>query len=137
MTAWGEVAIDGARVPTMSQYRYFETHQRGDAVVMMLINPSILDRLLINELGDEIMEFIEQTKPRRLIVDFQRVGHCSSEVLGGLIRAKRRVVEAGGSVALCGMKPEIRSLFRVTHLENTVFQVFDDEAAAVEAAPQD
>ncbi len=117
----------------MSTPKYFQVTQTNGVTVIQLVNPSILERLLVNEIGDELVRYVEQEQPQKLVISFENVTHCSSEVIGGLIRVKKRVSANAGKMALCSMNHDIFRLFKITHLEGTVFQVYDDEKQAIAA----
>jgi anti-anti-sigma regulatory factor len=107
----------------MDEYGCFHVEQHIDVTLLRLKDPLFLDRLLINALVDELLELIEERHPRKLLIDFGQVRACSSEVVGGLIRAWRRVAEDGGVVHLSGMLPDLHQLFRMLKLDGTVFVI--------------
>ena len=75
----------------MAEYKYIEASQDGDVSIIVVVDPDIQQRLIIHELGDELIDFVDKQKPNKLLISFERVTFCSSEVIGGLIRARRRV----------------------------------------------
>ncbi len=118
---------------TMSKYKYIEESTVGDVTVVVVANPEIQERLLVHELGDELIDVVEKVKPKKLVVDFQRVTYCSSEVIGGLIRTRRRVKAEGGQMKLCSLLPAVRELFQITNLDGTIFDIHDSADQAVAA----
>ena len=116
----------------MADYTYIDRWDSDGVTVVDVANPRLLDRLFINELGDELIAFVESERPAKLLISFGRVTYCSSEVIGSLIRARARVTSEGGKMKLCLMNDQVRELFRITNLDGTIFEIFDsdDEALA-------
>jgi anti-anti-sigma factor len=110
--------------------QHFDVQQDGDVTVVTLTSPELLDHLVTHEMQDELFAFAENEKPKRLIVDFQQVRRCSTEIINAMLRTRKRVAGAGGDVRLCGMHKHIRDVFRMLNLEGNVFEIFDtlDEA---------
>lgn len=116
----------------MSSHRYINVSRNNDVTIVDVVDPTIQDQLLINELSNELLGFIDRESPQKLLIKFDRVTYCSSEVLGGLIRARKRAVSAGGQVRICGLQPSIRRLFEVSKLEK-VFDIDESESEAISA----
>ena len=115
----------------MSEYNYIKVGHIDGVAVVELVNPNLLDRLLISELGDELIDFVEQSNPKNLIISFEHVTYCSSEVIGSLIRARSRVVTDHQTLKLCSMNDDVRKLFKLTNLDGTLFTIYDDSAQAI------
>ena len=69
-----------------------------------------------------------------LIVDMSRTAFVDSSGLGVLVCGLQTARTKGGDIYLIGMSSNVRALFELTRL-HTVFQIFDDEAAALGAMP--
>lgn len=103
--------------------RHFSTETLDGFLVLQLINPKLYDTLVISELEDELLELLDREQPDRVIVDFTAVTHCSTAVINGLLRAKKRLLSHGGRLRLCGMRPAIRDAYRILNLDGTVFHI--------------
>lgn len=114
----------------MEKYQYFDVTLEKDITVVRLVDPARVDRLLIHEPGNELVDFIERRQPEMLLIDFRNVTHFSSELIGGLLRARKRIRSLGGDLKLCEMSVGVRDLFRLTHLDGTVFQIYDTATEA-------
>jgi anti-anti-sigma factor len=90
-----------------------------------LTDPELLDQLVTYEMQEELLRYLEETKPQRLIVSFKGVRRCSTEIINAMLRSRKRVAAAGGDVRLCGMHSTIRDVFRMLNLEGNVFEIFD------------
>jgi anti-sigma B factor antagonist len=68
-------------------------------------------------------------KPGRILVDVAGMEYISSSGIGVLVSALRRCRQAGIGMTVCGMRPEIAELFKLTRLD----QVFDIAATIQDA----
>lgn len=92
-----------------------EKNEAGVCVAKLLPR-KILDELLINEIGQQIGDLIEQGSSR-LVIDFHQVDHLSSAALGMLITVRQSAVSAGGAVCLCNIQSDIFQVFKITGLD--------------------
>lgn len=107
----------------MTTFQCFEVQQHLDVTVVHLTDQKVLERLIIDELREELLQLINQRRPQKMVINFAGVTHCSSELLGALILVFTRLSEEGGLLLLCGVNPQIREVFRITRLENRVFGI--------------
>jgi anti-anti-sigma factor len=117
----------------MDKYKCFEVQKVGDVSIVHLVDQKLLDRLLIYEMHDELLAFLEKERPLQLIVNFGPVTHCSTEVIGGLLRVNKRLKSSGGKLKLCGMSDSIREVYRIMNLDGTIFDIYESAADAVKA----
>ena len=114
----------------MAEFKSFEVKKVGPVTLIQPREQEIVRRNLINDLADDLIEYVRAEKPTHVVVSLKRVSRYSSEAIGGLIRMERRVRAEGGRVKLC-MSDELRELFKVTRLDGTLFEIFDSESDAV------
>jgi anti-sigma B factor antagonist len=114
----------------MSEFKTFDAKQMGPVTLIQPREQEIVGRNLINDLADDLVEYVKEAKPGNVVVSLKRVTRYSSEAIGGLIRLERRVRAQGGRVKLC-MNNELRELFRVTRLDGTLFEIYESESDAV------
>lgn len=114
----------------MAKQSSLQLTQSEDVSVVHLAR-NVVDRLFIRDLFDELADYVEQEKPRKLLINFDQVTHFSSEAIGGLIRVARRIRALGGEIKLCDMSPDIRGIFQLTNLDGTVFSVYDSAREAL------
>jgi anti-anti-sigma regulatory factor len=117
----------------MAQYKHFKTQQLDEVTEIRLVDPKLFETLIVNELQDELLSFIIEHHPRKLLIDFKSVTHCSTAVINGLLRAKKRLAEEGGQLKLCGMAKTVREAYKMLNLDGTVFDIYDDTASAIKA----
>ena len=111
----------------MDEFRHLVARRDYDnALVIELIDPRLFDMATITALQDELLSLFDQEQPRRTVVDFTRVSHCSTAVINGLLRAKKRIQANDGQLKLCGMINSIRDAYKMLNLDGTVFQIYDN-----------
>jgi anti-anti-sigma factor len=116
----------------MAGYKHFHVARHNDVSVVHLTDTNLLDRLIISGMQDELLELIKTDAPKKLLVDFGAVTHCPSEVITGLLRTRKRLTPLEGELKICGMRDQIREVFKMMNLDGTVFHIYDtaDEAMA-------
>jgi anti-sigma B factor antagonist len=72
----------------------------------------------------------------RVVIDLSQVTFVDSSGLGGLILARRKARERGGSVSLVSPPPMVRRLLGSTRLHD-VFDIYDSLAEAINAPSAD
>ena len=114
----------------MAVYQRLELLEGGDATVVRFRDRHIANFLEIEQTGQELYRLLEEGKPQRLVLDFSGVEHLSSALIGKLILLNAKVQACEGSVALCGMRPEILEGFQTCKL-NRIFSIYKDVADAL------
>lgn len=114
-------------------FEHLRVERRGDVAVIILTNVALYDRLMTDEVRKEMMRFIAAEVPRKLVVSFQEVAHCSTEVINGLIRARKQVLAYGGEFRLCLLRQELRQVLRVLKLDGTLFDVHETLNGALQS----
>lgn len=65
----------------------------------------------------------------RILVDLDGVSYIDSSGLALFIEAMQRVQAYGGKFSLCGLRPNVRTIFDISRLDQ-VFSIFPNRAAA-------
>ena len=113
-----------------NSFKHFSVEQRDRVTVLHLTDMDLLDRLITNELQDELLKFIEANNPPCLIISFKEVRRCSTEIINALLRSRKRVGEYKGKTKLCNMRDEIRDVFKMLNLEGSVFDIYKTDSDA-------
>ena len=116
-----------------SDYQHLMVRREDNVLVIELIDPKLFDTTTVTQLQDELLRLVDAERPSKAIVDFVRVVHCSTAVINGLLRAKRRIATNGGELKLCGMTDGIRDAYKMLNLDGTVFQIYDTLKNAIDA----
>lgn len=113
----------------MSTQNRITVAEVGDVTAVNFVDRKILDEAIIQELGRELFNLIEEGR-NRLLLNFSNVEFLSSAALGKLITLDKKVKSASGVLRLSNIRPEIYEVFAITRL-NKLFEIHDDEADAL------
>ncbi len=104
------------------------TRQVGDVTVI-----DVVGRITLGEgasaFRDAIRELAANGK-KKLLLNLAEVSYIDSSGIGEMVSGFTTVTNQGGAVKLLNLTKRVRDLLQITKLY-TVFEVFDDEAAAV------
>ncbi len=109
----------------MVQHKHFDVETDQDVTIVRLSDPKLHDMILITELHDELLEYVEQQRPRKLLIDFTCVTQCSSAVINSVLLTRKRLMSYQGVMQLCSMHPQVRQAFRILKLDGTLFQIHE------------
>jgi anti-sigma B factor antagonist len=116
----------------MTAPKRLEINRVGDVAVVHFKDQKIIEDLGIQQLGQELFNLVEIDGHTRLVLNFAAVDFLSSGALGKLIILEKKVAARGGTLKLCGIRPEIQEVFVLTKL-NRLFDIREDEADALAA----
>ena len=102
----------------------------ADTAVVAFKSASISDVDGITNASNQIKEFIDKNKPKRLIIDFEGVKFFSSQVLGLLLDIRARLSKHNGEVIISAINPQLHRVFKITNLDK-VFRFFPDKESAL------
>lgn len=99
--------------------------RRGNLVISTVSNVTtvtvrdrtLVDGAAIDAIADRLYALVDQEDRRKILIDFSAVQFLSSTMLGALLSLHNKAMEAGGKVAIWGLKPEIRNVFKATQLD--------------------
>ena len=90
---------------------------------------SLLDGPVIEDVGRCLFVLVEEKAIRKLIVDFRNVGLLSSSTLGILVSLQKKIAAIEGRVILCGMRPSLMKVFKITNLDRILTFAKDESQA--------
>ncbi len=102
----------------------------GGVTIANLSGSSILDGTTVDALGKRLFDLVENQARRKLILDFSQVKFLSSSMLGVLLRMRKEMEGIKGEMAICGLRPELHKVFKISKL-NKLFKFFDKEEDAL------
>ncbi len=103
----------------------------GDVTIIHLPQ-ELIDSLDIATVREQWREYVQATKPGKVVIDFNAVRTCGSEAVGGLVHLATTVRAYGGDIKLCSMSKRIRTIFDICRLIPTVFEAYDSAGESVE-----
>jgi anti-anti-sigma regulatory factor len=117
----------------MNAAKYFVAEQRGDLTKIRLGNPAYFDTGQYAELQNELVEFVDEQQPDRLLVDLSIVEYCSTAVMNALMIVKEVLESKGGRMIVFGMNDTVRGAFQRLNLDGTIFSIVTTEDEAIAA----
>jgi len=103
----------------------------GNVTVLDVSGKVILGDGSDKTLSDKLRSLVEQGR-KQLVLNLGNVSYVDSAGLGAIVHSYATVKNQGGSLKLVNVTGKLRDLMSITKLL-TVFETFDDEAAAVKS----
>jgi anti-sigma B factor antagonist len=119
-----------ARIRTSMSDLNFTTRQTAGITVLELTC-----RIALGETSSalrEILRSLVDEGKRQVVIDLAKVTTVDSSGLGTLVAGFASLEKSGGQLKLANLSPKIAELMTITKLY-TVFEIFDDERAAVDS----
>ncbi len=120
----------------MDDKKMIEFVTRRDVTVVSFNEPSIYGLSDVDKVNEELRQFVERDKPKKMIVDFSGVKFISSQMLGLLVDLWRKMTEYGGVVLISGIVPQLNRVFKITNLDK-IFDFYPDVESALNTLTRD
>ncbi len=104
-----------------------------NGVTSVRLPPERFDTLQWSAHFKKVIDYLEDKKPMKVVLQFADVMWFGSEQLGATVRLAKRVRTYGGDVCLSEMSDNILQVFSVCQLVPAVFKYFAQHADAVES----
>ena len=104
------------------------TRQVGDVTVI-----DATGRITLGEAASSFRDLIRDLATKgnkKILLNLSDVSYIDSSGIGEMVSSFTTVTNHGGQLKLLGLSKRVKDLLQITKLY-TVFEVFDDEAAAV------
>jgi anti-anti-sigma factor len=98
--------------------------------VATLQERSILGTSIVDAIARELYKLPDLYRIREVVLDCTKVQFVASSMLGVLVALQRKVAQIGGRLVLCGVRPELMTIFRMMRLHKSL-PIADDEAQAL------
>ena len=111
----------------------FRTYKSEGILVLSIVirrATSQISDILKQKLAREI-----EKGNRQIVIDLANVEFTDSSFLGALLAGHKLAVRNEGGLRICGLVPQVKSVFDVTHLDK-IFMVFDDVDKAIKSFKQ-
>jgi anti-anti-sigma factor len=105
---------------------------KGEIRIIFIDVPRLVDQAAIDQCSREIVELLDKTEEKHVLLHFGRVAFMSSSALGMLVRLHKKCKEHEISLKLCNISPDIYQVFKITGLDK-VFSIHADAADAMDA----
>lgn len=116
----------------MTEDRIIKIVAEDHVAVVSFLVPSVSGVDDIDGAAESLRKYVENNKPKALVVDFADVKFFSSQVLGMLVDIWRRLREYDACILICGITPQLSRVFKITNLDR-IFEFYEDKTAAMDA----
>ena len=117
----------------MADYERFTVEHLGDVTVIRPVDRELSDLVMQDDLHEQLMSFLEDEKPDKLLINFGAVEYCTTGIINSLLSVKKRVMAHQGQFKMCNLTQHVHDAFRALNLEGKVFEVFDSEVDALDS----
>jgi anti-sigma B factor antagonist len=114
----------------MEAFRRIQTAKKGDIHMVAFKDSKILDDTTLDEIKREIGTLLGQAAGPDVLLDFSNVEFMSSAMLGLLGQVHRKIAAGKGRLRMCGIRPEIMQVFKLTSLDK-LFSIHKDAPTAL------
>jgi anti-anti-sigma factor len=83
----------------------------------------------LDAVAQQISDLIKNQKPRNLLIDFTGVKFFSSQALGILLDARKKLSSYNGNIVISGINPQLYRVFKITNLDK-IFRFYPDAQTA-------
>ena len=114
----------------MDAFRRILTGKKGDVHMVAFKDSKILDDVVLDEIRQELAQVIGKASGPDMLLDFANVEFMSSAMLGLLGQLHRKISAGHGRLKMCGIRPEIMQVFKITSLDK-LFSIHKDAPTAL------
>ena len=114
----------------MDQEKAINIEQNNDVVIVTFNIASISSVPEIEQIAAQLRDFVDESRPQRIIVDFTGVKFFSSLMLGVLVDIWKKLRDNDGVIAISGINLGLTRVFKITNLDK-LFKSFPDLDSAV------
>src|SRR5436190_23566161 len=80
--------------------------------------PSLMDPIILEEIGKELYRLVDEEDRRRVVLDFERVEYLSSQMIGIILTLQKKLAALKNSrFVLCSIGPKLAELLKITRLD--------------------
>jgi len=116
----------------MDEKGIIEITTDGDITIVSFGAETITGLSGLEQISEELREFIAANQPKKMVVDFCGVKFFSSQMLGLLVDVWRKLSDYGGVVLISGINPQLSRVFKITSLDR-IFKFYPDRTDAVKS----
>jgi anti-sigma B factor antagonist len=104
--------------PTQPPVVPFTVQQVEKFTVVEFKNPSLMDPLELEAIGQQLYKLVDEQDKRKIILDFEKVQYLSSQAIGIVLTMNKKLGGlANSKLILCGVGPRLLELLKITRLD--------------------
>jgi anti-anti-sigma factor len=113
--------------------KFFTVQQIEGVSEITLGTADFVSRPIIVMAKEEITEYVDKHKPKRLVINFKNVGHISSEFIAAMIHIQDHVKGHDGTMKFSHLNETVQAPFRITNLAGRLFMIYETTPEAIDA----
>ena len=96
----------------------FTVQQVEKFTVVEFKNPSLMDPLELETIGQQLYKLVDDEDKRKIVLDFEKVQYLSSQAIGIVLTMNKKLGSlANSKLVLCGVGPKLMDLLKITRLD--------------------
>jgi anti-sigma B factor antagonist len=96
----------------------FNVQQVDKFTVVEFNNPSLMDPLELEAIGQQLYKLVDEQDKRKIVLDFEKVQYLSSQAIGIILTMNKKLGGLTNSkLILCGIGPRLMELLKITRLD--------------------
>jgi anti-sigma B factor antagonist len=97
---------------------HFTVHPFEKYSVVEFRTPSLMDPIILEDIGRELYRLVDEEDRRKLVLDFEKVQYLSSQAIGIILTLNKKMAPLKYSkLILCGVGPKLMELLKITRLD--------------------
>ena len=114
---------------------HFTVHKLEEWTIVEFREPSLMDPVVLEQLGAALYHLVDAQDQRRVILDFEVVKYISSQAIGIVLTMHKKLAALPKSkLVLCGVNSKLMELIKITRLDR-VLTLRPTQAEAVKVSP--
>jgi anti-sigma B factor antagonist len=116
---------------------HFTVHPFPKYSVVEFRTASLMDPIILEEIGQEMYRLVDAEDRRKIILDFEKVQYLSSQAIGVILTLHKKMGALKNSqLVLCGVGPKLMELLKITRLDRILtIKPTQEEAVKVFTQP--
>src|SRR4029079_18395642 len=97
---------------------HFTVHPFDKSSCREFRTPSLMDPIILEEIGKELYRLVDEEDRRKLVLDFEKVQYLSSQAIGIILTLNKKLSSLKyNKLVLCGVGPKLMELLKITRLD--------------------
>jgi len=114
----------------------FEIEQEDDTIIVVpAVDLRELDYQRIEEGAGRILDLLNGTGIKNVVLDFHKTDYCGSTALGFFLKLWKRVRKRNGGMAFCNVSDHEKEILQITKLDH-LWPICSSRSEALEAVKE-
>ena len=116
--------------PDMLESPILSIRRLADIAIVSFTTSRLVDASNVEQLGRDFDGLIDRHGFNKLVLNFENINYINSEVMGKLVRLRKKIARKAGGLRLCNIAHNVFEIFVIMRFDD-LFQVCDSEEAAI------